>query len=377
MALRFNPFTGKLDFVGSREPSSQATYYKSGNQSLINGSTDITFDQDASWNNANGYITHASGTGNFVVVKAGLYQLEFNLSVNANSATWNVNTNKTVSIDITRSPSAEQVVIGQTNLVATTQSYTQSVVSTFNLEAGDIINLRHFGNFATATPFVQGVQNTIDLNTWFTWRFVSFEGNGGGGGGGADGATGATGATGPSGGPTGATGIQGSTGATGSGSTGATGLVGATGATGLSVTGATGATGVAGANGSTGTTGATGIAGSQGSTGATGIAGGQGSTGATGTAGVDGATGATGVGASGATGATGLQGATGLTGAGGASGFYGSYFSNVDQTAVAINTAYAMTVNNVIGQNGISVVSGSQITFTSGNLRHSILRSIA
>jgi hypothetical protein len=54
-----------------------------------------------------------------------------------------------------------------------------------------------------------------------------------------------------------------------------------------------------------------------------------------------------------------------LTGAGGASGFYGSYFSNVDQTAAAINTAYAMTVNNVIGENGISVVSGSQITFTS------------
>ena len=91
----------------------------------------------------------------------------------------------------------------------------------------------------------------------------------------------------------------------------------------------------------------------------------QGSTGATGVAGNDGATGATGIGASGSTGATGLQGATGLTGAGGASGFYGSYFSNVDQTAAAINTAYAMTVNNVIGENGISVVSGSQITFTS------------
>jgi len=92
----------------------------------------------------------------------------------------------------------------------------------------------------------------------------------------------------------------------------------------------------------------------------------MGATGATGLTGVRGATGATGD--IGATGTTGLQGATGSTGpagAGGASGFYGSYFSNVDQTAVVANTAYAMTVNNVIGQNGISVVSGSQITFTS------------
>ena len=110
-----------------------------------------------------------------------------------------------------------------------------------------------------------------------------------------------------------------------------------------------------------GATGATGATGPQGTTGATGI----GASGSTGATGPQGTTGATGIGASGATGATGPQGATGLTGAGGASGFYGSYFSNVDQTAAATNTAYAMTVNNVIGQNGISVVSGSQITFTS------------
>ena len=125
--------------------------------------------------------------------------------------------------------------------------------------------------------------------------------------------------------------------------------------------GATGATGPSGGPvGATGSTGATGV----GATGATGTIGGQGSTGATGTAGVDGATGATGIGASGATG-VGSTGATGPAGAGGASGYYGSYFSNVDQTAAATNTAYAMTVNNVIGQNGVSVVSGSQITFTS------------
>ena len=175
----------------------QSTYYKSANQNLTNGSTDITFDSDASWNNSNGYITHASGSKDFVVVQPGLYQLEWNASVIANGATWNANTNKIVSIDITRSPISEQIVIGQTAVVASTQNFTQSVVSTFNLQAGDIINLRHFGNFSTATPFAQGVQNTIDFNTWFTWRYVS------------TGPLGLTGATGPQGSPGGATGATG------------------------------------------------------------------------------------------------------------------------------------------------------------------------
>jgi hypothetical protein len=159
--------------AGTTAPLYQATYYKSSNQNLTNGNTDITFDQDAAWSNDNGLITHTSGSEDFVVVQAGLYQLEFNLSVNANAATWNASNSKVVSIDITRSPNAEQVVIGQTALTATTQSYTQSVVSTFKLEVGDVINLRHYGNFATATPFAQGVQNTIDLNTWFSWRFLA------------------------------------------------------------------------------------------------------------------------------------------------------------------------------------------------------------
>jgi len=162
----------------------QATYYKSVNQSLNNGSTDITFEEDASWNNTNGYITHTSGSADFVVVQAGLYQLEFNISVNANSGTWNTANNKVVSIDITRSPNGEQAVIGQTAVTASSQNYTQNVCSVFDLKVGDIINLRHFGAYSTASPFVQGVQNVFDLNTWFTWRYVSF---------GPVGATGATG----------------------------------------------------------------------------------------------------------------------------------------------------------------------------------------
>jgi hypothetical protein len=153
-------------------PVYQATYYKTAQQNLISGNTDITFDGDASWNNHNGYITHAANSADFVVVQSGLYQLEFNASVTANGASWNASANKIISIDITRPPIAEQAAIQQTANCATGQFYAQNVNSSFYLQAGDIINLKVFGLFSTATPFVSPLTNTFDLNTWFSWRFI-------------------------------------------------------------------------------------------------------------------------------------------------------------------------------------------------------------
>lgn len=165
--------TGLQGDTGPTAPVYQATYYKSAPQTLTNGSTDITFDSTATWNNTGGYITHTSGLASFTVVQAGLYQLEWNASVLANGATWNTGNSKVISIDITRSPTAEQIVIGQTAVTATTQDYTQSLCSTFYLAAGDVINCRIQGNFATNTPTAAGLLNTFDLGTWFSWRYVS------------------------------------------------------------------------------------------------------------------------------------------------------------------------------------------------------------
>ena len=164
---------GTIQTTAAITPPFQSTYYKSVDQNLVNGSTDITFDQDAAWNNGGGYITHASGSKDFVVVQGGLYQLEWNVSIAANGASWNNSVNKIVSIDITRSPDAEQIVIGQTAIMAIGVDYTQSICSTFKLEVGDVINLRNHLAFSTATPFAKGVQNTYDLNTWFSWRFIA------------------------------------------------------------------------------------------------------------------------------------------------------------------------------------------------------------
>lgn len=168
----------------------QATYYKSALQNLTSGSTDLTFDEEATWNNDNGYITHTGGTADFTVVQAGLYQLEFNATIIANGSTW-TNLLKQISVDITRSPAPEIVTIAQNGSMPSNTNYGQSLCSTFNLEAGDVINCRVSNTYATGTPYAQGVTNTIDLNTWFSWRYVS---SGGGGGGGVTSVAGLTGA---------------------------------------------------------------------------------------------------------------------------------------------------------------------------------------
>ncbi len=315
---------------GGAGPVYQATYYKSVNQNLVSGATDITFDLSGAWSNDNGYITHTPGTTDFTVVEPGLYQLEWFAGVLANGAAWTTATNKTVSIDITRSPGTEQVVITTSGLIASGANYNQTVCSTFNLEAGDVINCRITNTFTGGPCQALAVANTIDLNTWFTWRFVS---SGPAGPTGATGATGVAGPTGASGGPIGPTGATGPVGETGA--TGATGVEGATGVAGA--TGATGATGVAGATGPTGPLGETGSTGVAGATGATGVAGATGPTGPlgeTGPTGVAGATGATGLGATGATG-PGVTGATGPLGETGPTGPAPTILGPVIQAAVS------------------------------------------
>jgi collagen type VII alpha len=92
--------------------------------------------------------------------------------------------------------------------------------------------------------------------------------------------------------------------------------------------------------------------------GAIGAIGATGPTGPTGTAGATGATGAS------VTGPTGATGPTGIAGAGGTIGHYGSFYSNVDQPIVAINTPQPITFNSTYpnGANGISITDNSKIT---------------
>lgn len=47
---------------------------------------------------------------------------------------------------------------------------------------------------------------------------------------------------------------------------------------------------------------------------------------------------------------------------------YGSFYSNVDQTAALANTAYAVTWNNTRLASGIAIASSSQLTIARGNV---------
>jgi len=154
----------------------QATYYLSANQNLSGpggaGTTDITFNTLAPWNNDGGFITHVPGSKDFTVDTPGLYQLEWNVSVLANGSNW-TNTLKQISVDITRTGSPEAITIAQNTTIPSGNNYGQSLSATFSLEAGDVINCRIVNIWLGTPNIAQAIGGSgIDLNTWFTWRFI-------------------------------------------------------------------------------------------------------------------------------------------------------------------------------------------------------------
>ena len=116
-----------------------------------------------------------------------------------------------------------------------------------------------------------------------------------------------------------------------------------------------------------GDAGPTGATGPQGPTGPIGPIGLTGSTGATGAAGPTGPQGIQGdigpTGPQGPIGLTGATGATGSTGAGGALGYYGSFYDTTDQPLVSVTTSQLVTLNTTAEANGVSIASGSRVSF--------------
>ena len=162
---------GVTGATGSAPPVYQASYYKSAQQNLTSGNTDVTFDGVGVWSNTGGYITHTNGTTDFTVVQTGIYQLEFNSTIIANGSAWLTTSNKASSIDVTKG--TEQVVIVNSALLSSGLNYGQCISATYYLEAGDVINLRIGNTFTGGPALVQCIQNGFDLNTFFTWRFIS------------------------------------------------------------------------------------------------------------------------------------------------------------------------------------------------------------
>lgn len=181
---------------------------------------------------------------------------------------------------------------------------------------------------------------------------------------GRDGAPGAAGLRGPPGeqgpaGETGAPGLQGSQGPQGrQGARGRRGLTGHVGATGpVGADGAAGLQGAAGPVGPTGERGPQGATGDRGATGDTGETGPMGEKGNTGPQGV--------VGPAGPQGAQGPQGEQGPAGIQGVAGGFGAHGSFYDTTTVPLPQSQSTPVplNTTDFADGVSIVSGSQITF--------------
>ena len=162
--------SGIASLTTPTQPVYKGQYYKTATQNAPSGTTDVTFNGTASWNNTNGYIAHTDGTADFTVQQAGLYQLEFALYMTANGSTWTV-LSKDVAINITRSPIAEQQILWNRFSTASPLTWGNSVVGTIRLQAGDVINCA-VTQTVTGTPLIQGLQNTFDYNTTFTFTVI-------------------------------------------------------------------------------------------------------------------------------------------------------------------------------------------------------------
>ena len=155
----------------------------------------------------------------------------------------------------------------------------------------------------------------------------------------------------------GASGFSGYSGRSGySGFSGISGYSGQSGYSGSGVSGYSGYSG-SGTSGYSGAQGISGFSGAQGTSGFSGISGYSGQSGYSGS-------GVSGYSGSGVSGYSGYSGYSGSPGAGGVRGYWGSFWDTTNQTAAAINTPYAITINSAdTGNTGVSVASSSRVTF--------------
>ena len=153
-----------------------------------------------------------------------------------------------------------------------------------------------------------------------------------------------------------------------SGRSGFSGTNGASGISGYSGSGISGYSGYSGYSG-TGTSGYSGYSGAQGASGFSGLSGANGASGTSGFSGYSGYSGSgisgfSGYSGSGISGFSGFSGFSGSPGVGGYLGYWGSFWNTTTQTAAAINTPYAITLNTADPLNtGVSVASSSRVTF--------------
>jgi hypothetical protein len=143
-------------------------YYRTASETLSSGADNITFQAAQTWNNDNGYITINLPAQTFTVVQAGLYQIEFSISIAPNGATWAGG--RYAAVAVLRG--TNQSLLQQNGNPVSGNAYAMQVVGTLRLNAGDIINCVHNGNNTAGQVQARGLENGFDYNTTFTWTFL-------------------------------------------------------------------------------------------------------------------------------------------------------------------------------------------------------------
>lgn len=145
-------------------------YYLTSAQNLTSGNTDVLFQDQQTWSDTTA-INWTGPSANFTVAVKGLYQLEFNALVSLNAAALSATSNRTIGIDITRSPSAETAVIQTSSFTAAGLNYALSTGGSIALDVGDGINCRLGVTFTGGPPTAQP-STGFDANTFFTWTLI-------------------------------------------------------------------------------------------------------------------------------------------------------------------------------------------------------------
>ena len=146
-------------------------YYRGSGEVLASGVDTITFELAQTWTNNPGYITWTTAGGqggNFTVVQPGVYQVEFALTILGAAATWSGQ--RSANISVLRG--TNQSILQQNVTPLSGQGYAIQVVGTLRLNAGDVITCVHNGTNTTGLVTAQGLTNTFDYNTTFTWTFL-------------------------------------------------------------------------------------------------------------------------------------------------------------------------------------------------------------
>jgi hypothetical protein len=144
-------------------------FYKTSDQSVPTGATDITWDATYAWGDALNCFTITPGSAAITCAVRGVYEIAVNMT-NATGTSVSAGTNiRILSFDLTRSPNPRlNGFITSTFYNQTNTSYNQVVQGVVELLVGDVLDVRVQQSLSSGSSSVLGVSG-LDQNCWMTY----------------------------------------------------------------------------------------------------------------------------------------------------------------------------------------------------------------